>query len=112
MRRDGREGLQVAAFELVDEARGRVIGLDGIDNDKSLVAYNQVQKSEAHFGTLCDRNGLLIRQAVTNFASDAQPDGVVGQQVVAQAKQEDWSEIRNPKVLADRHRIRNRSEIR
>ena len=64
------------------------MGLNGIDNDESVIAYDKVQKSQAHFGTFRDENGWMSGEAPVSLAGNAQSNGVIREKVVAQTQQQ------------------------
>ena len=89
MRRPPGQLVQGGRVELMEKARGRLAGLDGVHDDHRAVAGDEVKQGQAHLGGFADVNGGVSGQLRLEFAHDEQADGIVREDVIAEAEEEE-----------------------
>jgi hypothetical protein len=83
--------LEIPCVNKVKKAYRSVTGLDRIHQYQIIEADHEIQQSEAHLGTFENGDVLAVGQTFSSGVNDPKTDGIVTQQVIAQAEQKDFS---------------------
>ena len=90
MRGTARETFQSGGVELVHGARRHAASLDGIHEDDLAVAGEEVEQRKAHLLRLANVEACVAGEFVAELADEKQADGVIREDVVAEAEQQNF----------------------
>ena len=94
MRGGVRQTPEIVRLDLMDSTRRNGPALNRVDQEQSAIAADVIQKAQTHLLGFLDVNPLLRVELPPHFARHPQPDRIVAEDVVPQAKDQNAPPVR------------------